>query len=263
MNKQATVINFKKEKRKRKFRINRSQLKLIAIISMLIDHIGAFLIPDIYAYLGYPMGMIPPTGVDMIFICRAIGRIAMPIFAFQIAEGFVHSKDVKAYLKRLGLFALLAEIPYDLLMSKQWISFDQQNILFSFFLAVLLMYWLKFGRENTIWQRIFIVAISGVIGHVLNLEYNNLFLAGTYVTPMIIVMTYIYLDKTHAKENPRPQQAFVSSLFNALQIPTVHIASLFIRLYNGKKGKFDLKRFYLIYPLQFVFFLICRLILLS
>ena len=71
------------------------QLKWIAIITMLIDHIGAVLFP-------YELGY------------RIIGRIAFPIFCFLIVEGFSHTRDVRRYMVRLGIFALISELPYDL-----------------------------------------------------------------------------------------------------------------------------------------------------
>ena len=65
-------------------------LKLIAIITMLIDHIGAVLYPEI-RWL------------------RLIGRIAFPIFAYLVAEGFYKTSDIKKYLKRLFIFALVSD----------------------------------------------------------------------------------------------------------------------------------------------------------
>ena len=67
-------------------------LKCIAVFSMLIDHIGAFLFP---------------SEVWM----RYVGRLAFPIFGFLIVEGFFHTRDLKKYMSRLFVFALISEIP--------------------------------------------------------------------------------------------------------------------------------------------------------
>ena len=68
-------------------------LKLIAIISMLFDHAGY----AIYGKLSW---------------CNFIGRLAFPIFAFQITEGYIHTKNLKNYFFRLGIFALISQIPF-------------------------------------------------------------------------------------------------------------------------------------------------------
>jgi hypothetical protein len=79
-------------------KIPQEGLKLIACLTMLTDHIGAIFFPTC-AFL------------------RIIGRISYPIYAFLIAEGVGHSRDLKKYGLRLLLIALLTELPYDLLFS--------------------------------------------------------------------------------------------------------------------------------------------------
>ena len=100
-------------------------LKLIALLSMLIDHIGAALVSS-------------PS--QLYTVCRKVGRLAFPIFAFFIVEGFIHTKNIKKYLFRLGIFALLSEIPYDLAFHDRFFDFSGQNVLFTFFIAVLYLY---------------------------------------------------------------------------------------------------------------------------
>ena len=79
--------------------MNTYKLKLIAIITMLIDHIAAVLIP---------------SDTMLWLVMRCIGRLAFPIFVFLLVEGFHHTRDVKKYLLRLGAFALISEVPFDL-----------------------------------------------------------------------------------------------------------------------------------------------------
>ena len=68
-------------------------LKIIALVAMFCDHFGD-------AYLKH------------FSILNLIGRCAFPLFAFQISEGFVHTKNIKKYFFRLGIFALISQIPF-------------------------------------------------------------------------------------------------------------------------------------------------------
>lgn len=81
--------------------LNATTLKIIAVITMLIDHIAYVLQIYSYSYSTY-------------HIMRIIGRIAFPIFAFMIAEGAKHTRDIRKYLLRLLIFAFISEVPFDL-----------------------------------------------------------------------------------------------------------------------------------------------------
>ena len=103
--------------------LNGNQLKLIAVVSMLCDHAAIRLL----AY-----GLIPAlreTGADaaadlwnqVFWILRSVGRMAFPIYVFLLVEGFCHTANRRRYAMRLGIFALLSEVPYDLLLfGKPW-----------------------------------------------------------------------------------------------------------------------------------------------
>ena len=93
-------------------------LKLIAMASMVLDHLGDNFFPG---------------AVWM----RALGRIAMPVFAFCVAEGFIHTHDRMRYFRRLGLFGVVSEVPFDLVTAGKLLEFGHQNIMASFFWAIL------------------------------------------------------------------------------------------------------------------------------
>ena len=91
--------------------------------TMLIDHVGAVLLPQ------YP-------------ILRIIGRIAFPIFCFLLVEGFMHTHDVIRYMTRIGLFALISEIPFDLLFYGRILDGTHQNVFFTLFIGLVMLYYL-------------------------------------------------------------------------------------------------------------------------
>lgn len=94
------------------------QLKLLAIVLMLLDHLWATVIPgnDWMTYLG---------------------RMAFPIFAFQIAEGYAHTSDKKKYMLRLLVFGLISEVPFDLMMVSHPFFIFHQNVMFTLLLGLL------------------------------------------------------------------------------------------------------------------------------
>lgn len=95
-------------------------LKLFAMTFMLMDHMWATVV----------------TNVPWLTV---IGRMAMPIFAFQIAEGFFRTHDRRRYLLRMLLFALVSEIPFNLMAGGRVFYPIHQNVMFTFLIALLLM----------------------------------------------------------------------------------------------------------------------------
>ena len=102
-----------------KIDISYFDLRLIAIIAMFIDHLG---------YIFFP---------DAIWM-RIVGRLAFPIFAFQIAEGFSYTSDFVKYCNRLFVFAFISEIPYNLMINPNMpINPFRQNVLWTLLLGLL------------------------------------------------------------------------------------------------------------------------------
>ena len=93
-------------------------LKLIAMASMVFDHVGDSFFPG------------------QVWM-RAIGRMALPIFAFCVAEGYGHTHDKRRYLLRMGLFACVSEVPFDLVAAGVPLEFSHQNVMATFFWAIL------------------------------------------------------------------------------------------------------------------------------
>lgn len=93
-------------------------LRLLALVCMAADHTGLALFPSVGAF-------------------RCIGRLAFPLYCFLLVQGYGHTRDLRAYARRLLLLALLSEVPFDLLIFGRPACFAEQNALFSLLLGLL------------------------------------------------------------------------------------------------------------------------------
>ncbi len=216
----------------RKYQIlDGTTLKLIAMISMVFDHIG-----DLF----YPGVMWP----------RMIGRIAMPIFAFFIAEGFAHTRDRKQYLLRIALFALVSEIPFDLAFSGS-IGFSHQNIMLTFFisiLALMLFDRIREGKSPNANQYspartafgIFAVIAMAVLALALRADY-------TFFAVIAVFLFYVFRHK-HPVVRSGVGVAFLALTRTMGYYCTTGFSFIPLVMYNGKKGRGLKWLFYVFYP---------------
>ena len=112
--------------------LSSSGLKVIAVITMLIDHVASVLLRDT------PIVLLQIAGKELTLyvLMRTIGRIAFPIFAFLLAEGFHYTSDRKKYGIRLLVFALISEIPWNLEHTGK-LFYSSQNVFFTLLLGFL------------------------------------------------------------------------------------------------------------------------------
>ncbi len=117
-------------------------LHILAMGFMFCDHLWATVVPGN-------------------FWLTCVGRLAFPIFAFCIAEGYRHTGDLKKYQKRLLLFALLSELPFNLMYAGSWFYPFQQNVLWTFLLSLRAMKALDSIREkHRDWKAILLCALA-------------------------------------------------------------------------------------------------------
>lgn len=135
-----------KQNTAKKWGISSFALHLIAMGLMLSDHLwGTFLAN--YPVFGY------------------LGRLAFPIFAFMLVEGFLHTGDRKRYAGRMLVFALISEIPFNLLMEHRFFYPLHQNVLFTFLIAIGMMTLFEMiGKKKNIFLRVLLYALAVLAG---------------------------------------------------------------------------------------------------
>lgn len=152
--------------------ISQEGLKLIACITMLIDHIGYEIVYPIYSAMSLASAADFPE-VKMIYrvylLCRCIGRISLPIFAFLLVEGIHHTRDRKKYAKRLAIGAILAEIPYNLVVYGD-ISGPRQSIMATLLVGFLAVHYMGKCRSIT-WKPLVLLPFA-VLAEVFQVDYG-------------------------------------------------------------------------------------------
>jgi hypothetical protein len=210
--------------------MNTFTLKLIAIITMLIDHIGAIFVPgDSMLYL----------------IMRCIGRLSFPIFVFLIVEGFHHTSDVKKYLIRLGAFALISEIPFDLAFYGKVFAGNHQNVFFTLFLGLLLITLMSI-IEKKYQKHVF---ISNILDAILTLVFCGvaLLLRTDYHFAGILLIVAFYLFRGSKSIITLALLIVTTTLLGNINVLAT-LAIIPIAFYNGEKGKNIKFIFYIFYP---------------
>lgn len=225
-------------------------LKWTAVLTMLIDHIGASLLAGL-AKASHSWG----TGVrsrEFYYALRILGRLAFPIFCFLLIEGLFHTRSRWKYLLRLGLFALISELPFDLAFNQAKFGLQEgQNVFVTLFLGL---------ASCAVWERLTkgndpkcnplggLAAMLFAVGaffaaEVLNTDYGGLGVA-------LILVMYLLRDKAFARDllglGVLCLMFIVSGsswieVFAALSFPLLH-------LYNGQRGRQNKYFFYIFYP---------------
>lgn len=206
-------------------------LKIIAMISMVFDHVGDMFFPGV-------------------MWLRMIGRLAMPIFSFCIAEGFAHTRDRKKYLLRMGIFALISEIPFDLAFEGK-LDFTHQNIMLTFFLsiaALMLFDRIRGGKDSEAEHipvgktvlGVLAVAALAVVSFLLRADY-------TAFAVIAVFLFYVFRQK-HPLIRSGAGVAFLAVTRTMGYYCATGFSFIPLALYNGKKGKGLKWLFYVFYP---------------
>lgn len=233
--------------------ITGSTLKWIAIITMLIDHIGAIVMTRQVLYSWSAAGMYGEKETQILYyvmkLTRQIGRIAFPIFCFLLVEGFQRTKDIKAYLLRMAGFAVLSEIPFNLAVSGKIFCPENQSVMLTMWIGLLLMQ-CCYRLEQYIEKRsVFYVTSTALVGAGMAAAD---FLCTDYGAKGIAAIMVMYFLRRN-----RFRQVLGGCVCFAWE-PAALFAFPFIWIYNGKRGMKMKWFFYFFYPVHlFLLYLIC------
>lgn len=230
--------------------LNGNQLKLIAVISMLCDHAAIRLL----AY-----GLIPAlhvAGKDTVAECwnqafwilRSVGRMAFPIYVFLLTEGFCHTRNRRRYALRLGVFALISEIPFDLLVYGKIWDTHSQNVFFTLFLGVLMLTAMDWIGRNTDaahsqYRQMAVIVGAALLAWFLRTDYDA---AG-----IMLIAVLFWFRLTPDTACLAGFVLMAAAEFRPVYIPGLAVSFFLIRCYNGTRGSWKGKWFfYLVYPVH-------------
>lgn len=213
-----------------------SWLKVLAMVTMLIDHLAAFLWfdrPEFQTVLFTLHG----HSISWLLLLRMVGRLAFPLFAFLLVEGFLHTRNRRRYGWSLFILALISEIPWNLVRSGT-LLYPRQNVIFTLLLGYLGLCALEYFRDNRRYQALSVLGLF-VVAFFARADYG-------YVGYAFILLLY----------SLRNHEA-VRAVVGCAALPSTVIAGMAfvpITLYNGKRGFIKgpvLKYlFYAFYPLH-------------
>lgn len=251
---------------------------MIALVTMLIDHIGAVLLWQVYLASFQITGSMQLSSLpgdkilvwtaqhqELVYgiyqISRYIGRMAFPIYCFLLVEGFLHTRSVAKYAMRLFLFALISEIPFDLAIAGKWWSMDHANVFFTLLLGLLLIWGLSYLMKfYEFWQeknwddvagKMILLLTGGFMAITLG-GFAEMVLQSDYGMAGVLAIGVIYLGTVSTALFSREIGfALAIMLLSILSSSSEILALLMIfplRRYDGTRGKNSKYIFYVFYP---------------
>ena len=230
------------------FGLSSFTLHILAMVFMLMDHMWATVVPD-----------------NMWLTC--VGRLAFPIFAFMLVEGYHRSRSVRKYMLRLLIFAIVSEVPFDLMVSGSVLYPFHQNVMWTLLLGLGTMYLIDrlIGGKQSILR--YLAAFAAVI---ISAVLATLFMLDYYGYGVLTVLTfYIFRgDKWLSRLGQLICLALINlELIGGLVMPVslfglsfdfpqqgfALLSLVFIWLYNGRQGPHGMAvkySFYVFYPLH-------------
>lgn len=240
-------------------------LKMIAVISMFIDHCAATILERMLTtkdVMAFPLVSDNWNLFYLIYkVMRGIGRFAFPIYCYLLVEGFLHTRSVKKYALRLFVFAILSEIPFDLAISRTLLEFQRNNVFLTLFIGLLVIVGIHFFEQlilekykdlfpETVKWMLFVIAVIALtsVGALLA-EY--VFFTD-YGASGILAIVILYLFYEHRLIGFALATVELTILSSELEIVAL-LMLLPMMYYNGTRGRQVKYFFYVFYPAHLLF----------
>lgn len=240
-------------------------LKLIAIISMTIDHVGAAIGTTCKDGNLYLSGLIP---LNIYNLLRCIGRIAFPIYCYLIVEGFYHTRNVKKYALRLFIFSIISQIPFSLAFLKSATDFSDLNVYFTLLFGLICVLLADEAKKHykecketgasavlyTVGYPLAIILIM-IVSVIIHTDYS------AFGIMLILLFYFFRTDKEKPLTDKENSKKFIW-LFISIALATIIfsntvellglLAMLPIGFHNNKKGPSMKYVFYAYYPVHLI-----------
>ena len=247
-------------------------LKMIAVITMLIDHTAASILEKMLQI----MPSWSPITMDnwqnwyrLDIVLRGIGRMAFPIYYFLLVEGFTYTHSKAKYATRLFIFALISEIPFDVALNKSIIDMHYNNVFFTLFIGLI-----------TIWVSDYVLGqmrnklsgkMSAAMLTVMNLiAVFVILLAGCVLAEAVFRCDYgasgicaiyiMYMFRNQRMSGFATAVCMLGVLSGSLEFLALFML-IPMHFYNGTRGKQHKYFFYAFYPVHLLILaIICQAI---
>lgn len=240
-----------------------NQLKLIAALCMLIDHVTKVFYASLSFRIinpGFQAGLFSQESLQPVYLIYdllcGIGSIAFPVFAFAFVEGFQHTRSKGRYLGRLILFALLSELPFDMTFfygfsrgKPVWPWFPwHQNVFYTFALALCALWLMEAIQKlpskplSIFLQALTAAGICFLAEEVIRCDY------GGFGVFLMIVAWLLRRNRLFQVLGMLLAKLLIDPYY---ELQSIFLSLILILLYNGKRGKRNLKQFfYGFYPIH-------------
>lgn len=222
--------------------INSNVLKLIAIIAMVVDHIA--------------VGFLP-SGTTLEIILRTIGRLAAPIIFYLISEGFFYTSNIKRYIKRLFIFAVISHFPFVMYFGLAW--WEGTSVIWTLFIGLVALT-ISQNPNISILKKVLFVALCCLLAWTADWNYIGVLwilffgiFRGRFnlqILSFVLIGIVLYII-------PGIYKSGLDSVFRFGFLMVIPL----LALYNGKQGKRSKLfkwGFYIFYPLHLLILYILR-----